>query len=76
MKKDEPPLELPTLPKVPSSLSEAWDSVKSTASSLISDQPQEDAKNTASVSMEDPDPGDGPLNLTPAPADIPQPPPA
>ncbi|XP_019762321.2 MICOS complex subunit MIC27 isoform X1 [Dendroctonus ponderosae] len=73
VKKDEPPLELPTLPKVPSSLSEAWDSVKTTASSLISDQPKvEEVKNTASVSIEESlSPGDGPLKTSPEiPADL------
>lgn len=38
VKKDDPPLELPSLPKLPSSLSEAWDTVKSTATSFVSDE--------------------------------------
>lgn len=37
VKKEDPPLELPSLPKLPTSLSEAWDSVKSGASSFFSD---------------------------------------
>ncbi|XP_050309174.1 MICOS complex subunit MIC27 isoform X2 [Anthonomus grandis grandis] len=37
VKKDEPPLELPSLPSVPTSFSEAWDKLKTTATSLISD---------------------------------------
>ncbi|XP_044266640.1 uncharacterized protein LOC123012652 isoform X1 [Tribolium madens] len=36
VKKDDPPLELPTLPKLPSSLTEAWDTVTKSASSLVS----------------------------------------
>ncbi|RZC39133.1 apolipoprotein O-like, partial [Asbolus verrucosus] len=36
VKKDDPPLELPSLPKIPSSFSEAWDSVTKSASSLVS----------------------------------------
>ncbi|XP_076254778.1 MICOS complex subunit 26/27 [Rhynchophorus ferrugineus] len=35
VKKDDPPLELPTLP---SNFSEAWDSIKGTASSIFSDK--------------------------------------
>ncbi|KAJ8915659.1 hypothetical protein NQ315_003443 [Exocentrus adspersus] len=49
VKKDDPPLELPSLPKFPSSFSEAWDSVKST---FVSDEktskPQEKAVEQAS----------------------------
>lgn len=36
VKKDDPPLELPTLPKLPSSFTEAWDTVTKSASSLVS----------------------------------------
>jgi len=40
VKKDDPPLELPSLPKLPTSFSEVWASVKSTASSFVfSDEP-------------------------------------
>ncbi|KAJ8934636.1 hypothetical protein NQ314_013235 [Rhamnusium bicolor] len=38
VKKDDPPLELPSLPKIPTTFSEAWDSVKSTATSFVSDK--------------------------------------
>ncbi|KAJ8961230.1 hypothetical protein NQ318_008913 [Aromia moschata] len=38
VKKDDPPLELPSLPKLPTSISEAWNSVKSTATSFVSDK--------------------------------------
>ncbi|CAH1989872.1 unnamed protein product [Acanthoscelides obtectus] len=37
LKKDDPPLELPSLPKLPSSLTEVWTSVKST---FVSDAPE------------------------------------
>lgn len=41
VKKDDPPLELPSLPKIPKSLTEVWDSIKSSASSLISDKQEQ-----------------------------------
>ncbi|CAH1183202.1 unnamed protein product [Phaedon cochleariae] len=37
VKKDDPPLELPTLPKLPSSFSEAWRTVTSSLTSFVSD---------------------------------------
>jgi len=49
VKKDDPPLELPSLPKLPTNFSEAWDSVKSGTSSLFSDeawQKMDEVKNT------------------------------
>jgi hypothetical protein len=36
VKKDDPPLELPSLPKIPLSFSEAWDTLSKSASSLVS----------------------------------------
>lgn len=50
VKKDDPPLELPSLPKLPTSLSEAWDSAKSGASSFFSDKSSslDEVKNTSS----------------------------
>lgn len=47
VKKDDPPLELPSLPKLPTSASEVWDSIKSSASSLISGEPSK-AENVSS----------------------------
>lgn len=38
VKKDDAPLELPSIPSVPKSFSELWESVKSTGSSLLSDK--------------------------------------
>lgn len=37
VKKDDPPLELPSLPTVPTNFSDLWNTIKSSASSLISD---------------------------------------
>lgn len=52
VKKDDPPLELPSLPKLPTSASEVWDSIKSSASSLISGEPSkaENVSNSEKVS--------------------------
>lgn len=52
VKKDDPPLELPSLPKIPTSASEVWDSIKSSASSLISGEPSkaENVSNSEKVS--------------------------
>lgn len=47
VKKDDPPLELPSLPKLPTSASEVWDSIKSSVSSLISGEPSK-AENVSS----------------------------
>ncbi|KAJ8972807.1 hypothetical protein NQ317_009503 [Molorchus minor] len=44
VKKDDPPLELPSLPKFPTSISEAWGTVKSTATSFVSDNEQKEVK--------------------------------
>lgn len=41
VKKDDPVLELPSLPKLPTSFTDAWDSIKTTATSYISDEKQE-----------------------------------
>ncbi|KAG5883148.1 hypothetical protein JTB14_033399 [Gonioctena quinquepunctata] len=46
VKKDDPPLELPSLPKIPS-LNEAWESVKSTASSFVSDKEEKSSEQVS-----------------------------
>uniref|UniRef100_A0A6P7FT98 MICOS complex subunit n=1 Tax=Diabrotica virgifera virgifera TaxID=50390 RepID=A0A6P7FT98_DIAVI len=45
VKKDDPPLELPSLPKLPTSLDEAWESVKSFVSSDSSEKTPEKSKD-------------------------------
>ncbi|XP_030752523.1 MICOS complex subunit MIC27 isoform X3 [Sitophilus oryzae] len=42
VKKDEPPLELPSLPKLPTNVSDLWDSIKNQTSSIFSDQASQD----------------------------------
>ncbi|XP_018579975.1 MICOS complex subunit MIC27 [Anoplophora glabripennis] len=49
VKKDDPPLELPSLPKIPTSFSEAWESVKSTATSFVSDEKKPELLSTEKV---------------------------
>ncbi|CAG9858351.1 unnamed protein product [Phyllotreta striolata] len=49
-KKEDPPKEFPTLPQLPSSLSEVWESMKSTASSFMpSDTPKSNVANVEKV---------------------------
>lgn len=51
VKKDDPPLELPSLPKIPSSFSEAWDTIKSTATSFVSDEKKPEEAPTEQVNI-------------------------
>ncbi|KAL3281909.1 hypothetical protein HHI36_005114 [Cryptolaemus montrouzieri] len=44
VKKGDPPLELPSFPQLPSTVSEAWDSVYKTASSVFLDKADSDNK--------------------------------
>ncbi|CAH1989875.1 unnamed protein product [Acanthoscelides obtectus] len=53
VKKDDPPLELPSLPKLPSSLTEVWTSVKST---FVSDAPETKAPQEQVIASSEPDP--------------------
>ncbi|CAH1115583.1 unnamed protein product [Psylliodes chrysocephalus] len=39
-KKDDPPTELPSLPPFPTSVTELWDSVKTSVTSLVSEKPE------------------------------------
>ncbi|XP_056642518.1 MICOS complex subunit MIC27 isoform X1 [Diorhabda sublineata] len=45
VKKDDPALDLPSLPKLPTSFTNAWDSIKTTATSFISEGEEQNIKD-------------------------------